>query len=87
MLCSLLPSVPRPPGRLRLASRSCWLTWAAVMPSASSRSGFSATRISRSTPPTRFTWATPGTDSRDFATVSETNQDSCSVLIAGAATV
>ena len=85
--CSLMPSVPRPPGRLMLAARSCSFTWPAVMPRASSRSGFRATRISRSTPPTRFTMATPGMESRDFATESVTNQDRLAWSIAGAATV
>jgi hypothetical protein len=82
--CSPSPRLPRPPGRLTLSARSCSFTCPAVMPSAVSRSGRSATRISRCTPPTRLTCATPETDSSDFATVSSTNQDSSSSLMAGA---
>ena len=49
-----------------------------VMPSASSRSGSSATRISRSTPPMRSTWPTPFTPCSARTTTSSTNQDSSS---------
>ena len=51
--CSRPPISPRPPARSTLVARSCRLTSPAVMPKASSRSGSSATRISRSTPPMR----------------------------------
>ena len=49
--CSWPPTSPRPPPRSTLVARTWRLTSAAVMPSASSRSGSSRTRISRSTPP------------------------------------
>ena len=65
--------------------RSWRLTSPAVMPSASSRSGSRATRISRSTPPMRSTWATPLTPCSARTTMSSTNQDSCSGVIAGRA--
>jgi hypothetical protein len=87
MVCSPSPSVPRPPGRFTFSARSWSLTWLAVTPRASSRSGRSATRISRSTPPTRFTCETPDTESSALATVSSTNQESCSSEKRGAATV
>jgi hypothetical protein len=44
------------------------------------------TRISRSTPPLRSTLAMPSTASSRFATVSSTNQLSCSIVMSAAAT-
>src|SRR3981081_1767096 len=57
MACSCEPTWPRPPARSTLLARNCSFTSSAVMPSAISRSGSSETRISRSTPPARVTWA------------------------------
>ena len=51
------------------------------MPSACMRAGSSSTRISRSTPPLRCTWATPGTDSSRLVMVLSTNQESCSSVM------
>ncbi len=44
------------------------------------------TRISRSTPPWRLTWRMPGTPSSRLATVSSTNQLSCSIVMSVAPT-
>ena len=65
-------------------ARTCSLTAAAVTPSASSFSGSSETRISRSTPPKRFTSPTPLMLCNSRATVSSMNHDSFSVVMPGA---
>ena len=52
-------------------------------PAACSRSGSSETRISRSTPPMRSTWATPRTPCSARLTTSSTNQESCSGVLPG----
>jgi hypothetical protein len=49
----------RPPGASTWKLASALFTWAAVRPRAASRSGSTTTLISRATPPTRVTWATP----------------------------
>jgi hypothetical protein len=51
----------RPTGAARFWACSAPTTWATPTPAACSASGFSSTVSSRSTPPTRFTSATPGT--------------------------
>ena len=61
-------------GRWRWRS-SCALTWSAPSLSASSRSARRATRTSRSTPPRRCTFCTPGTDSSSRLTTSSTNHE------------
>ena len=73
--CSAPASVARPPGTLALARSSCALTWSAPSLSASSRSARRATRTSRSTPPRRCTFCTPGTDSSSRLTTSSTNHE------------
>ena len=84
MACSRPPISPRPPARSTLVARSWRLTSPAVMPKASSRSGSSAMRISRSTPPMRSICETPFTPCSARMTVSSTNQDSCSCVMPGA---
>ena len=66
--------------------RSWRLTSAAVIPSASSRSGCSVTRISRATPPTRSTPPTPFTPCKVRAILSSTSHDNSAGVIAGAFT-
>ena len=57
------------------------------MPYAASRSGFSVTAISRSTPPTRFTWPTPGMVRSVFEMSLSTNQESSVAVLPLALTV
>ncbi|MET3783152.1 hypothetical protein ABIC24_000779 [Methylobacterium radiotolerans] len=82
--CSWPPTSARPPAMSAEVRRSCRFTSAAVMPSASRRSGFKVTRISRATPPSRSTPPTPFTLCRPRATTSSTNHDRSSGVMAGA---
>jgi hypothetical protein len=75
-LCSCAPMRVSPPGSSTWV-RSSWLeTSPAVTPRAAMRSGSRSTRISRSTPPTRLTWPTPGTLEISRITFRSTNHDS-----------
>ena len=85
-VCSRPPTVTRPPGASRLATAKAWLTLSAVRPCAARRSGSTMTLISRSTPPTRLTCATPGAACSARAMVSSMNHDSSCVDMAGAET-
>ena len=79
------PISPRPPARSTFVARTWRLTSPAVTPKASRRSGSSAMRISRVTPPMRLTSETPFTPWSTRTTVSSTNHDSSSGVIAGRA--
>ncbi|MGY4437876.1 hypothetical protein ACVW04_000658 [Bradyrhizobium sp. LM2.3] len=69
---SFLPISARPPATSTLVPRRLWLTLTAVSPIDCRRSGSSETRISRSTPPMRSTWATPRTPCSARLTTSST---------------
>ncbi|MET3862823.1 hypothetical protein ABIC20_000132 [Methylobacterium radiotolerans] len=84
--CSRPPTSPRPPAMSAEVRRSCRFTSAAVIPSDSSRSGWSTTRTSRATPPTRSTPPTPFTPWSARAILSSTSQERSAGVIAGAFT-
>ena len=85
-VCSRPPTSTRPPGMLALNAESAALSSVAVSPCAAIRSGSMITLISRSTPPTRLTWATPFAPCSERETVSSTNQDSWLSDMSGAET-
>jgi hypothetical protein len=74
----------RPPGHVDIRALSCRLTSLTVTPADASFAGSSATRISRSTPPTRSTLATPRSPRSARLTVSSTNQEISSGVLLGA---
>ncbi len=75
-----------PPDALIFCWRSTALIWLALTPSDCIFAGSSTTRISRFTPPLRLTDAMPSTESNRRATVSSTNQLSCSSVMSLAST-
>jgi len=77
-LCSMPPTVARPPEASCCTARSWREMSAAVAFSASSLAGSSSTRTSRATPPTRATEPTPRTASMALVMSLSTNQDSAS---------
>ena len=85
--CSLPPRSARPPEDSSCTCFNWRLTSAAVMPSASMRSGSSSTATCRSAPPTRVTAPTPRTDSSRLVTVLSTNQLRASSSMLGMRTV
>jgi hypothetical protein len=85
-VCSRPPILARPPGASTLKLARAWFSCGAVTPNEAIRSGSMMTLISRSTPPTRATWATPFSPCRARVTVSSMNHDSSVALMFGAET-